>query len=166
MQMVELTPPPSASPAFEAGASVNAIVAPAKFLNNLPSPLTSLVGRTEEVAQVVTLLQRPEIRLVTLVGLAGVGKTRVALQAALELLEQNGFAQGVCFVSLGMVADPALVPLAIAEATGIREAGGQSPLTLLKVYLRNQQLLLVLDNFEQLTQAGAILSELLQACPS
>ena len=88
------------------------------------------------------------MRLLTLTGPGGTGKTRLALQAAAELIDE--FPDGVCFVALAPITDPALVAPAIAAALGVREAGGQpAARTLLRDHLRDKQMLLVLDNFEQ-----------------
>lgn len=158
--------------AAESGAVVGEIqpVAAAPFnisayFDNPPAPLTSLVGREAEVNRIVALLKRPETRLLTLIGPAGVGKTRLSLEIATTLLKEKTFDNGVCYVPLAALNDPDLLPLAIAQATGIREAGSQPLMVLLKHFLRELELLLVLDNFEQLTRAAGILSELLNACP-
>src|SRR5258708_5238168 len=84
-----------------------------------PLPLTSLVGREEEVKLVCALLRRPEVRLVTLTGTGGVGKTRLALRVGTEL--RGDFADGVCFVSLAALEDPGLVVSTIAQALGMKE---------------------------------------------
>jgi predicted ATPase/DNA-binding CsgD family transcriptional regulator len=131
--------------------------------HNLPAQLNSLVDREQEVASAVTLLRRAEIRLLTITGTGGIGKTRLGLQVATDLL--NDFADGACFVSLASVSDPALVVPAIAQTLGLREAGDQSLLAHLKVYLHEQHLLLFLDNFEQVMEAAPILTALLEACP-
>lgn len=131
--------------------------------HNFPAQLNSLVGREQEVAAAVALLRRAEIRLLTITGTGGIGKTRLGLQVAADLL--NDFADGVCFVPLAPVSDPALIVPAIAQTLGLRETGDQSPLAHLKAYLHEQHLLLFLDNFEQVIQAAPILTELLEACP-
>jgi predicted ATPase/DNA-binding CsgD family transcriptional regulator len=136
--------------------------------SNLPAYLTSLIGREQEVQVVCSFLQRPEIRLLTLTGPGGVGKTRLGVQVATALM--NDFANGVCFVSLGPISDPELVIPTIAQALDLPEAGdagqGQTqPLQRLKTYLREKQVLLLLDNFEQVVTVAPSLVELLGACP-
>src|SRR5947209_4840860 len=112
-------------------------------MNNLVAPLTSLVRREDEVRAVASLVQRPEVRWVTLTGPGGVGKTRLALAVANELLED--FAHDVCFVSLAPVSDSNLVMAAIAQALGVWEAGDRPLLTQLQAYLRYRHLLLLLE---------------------
>jgi len=130
---------------------------------NLPAQLTPLIGREQEVAAVCTLLRRKEVRLVTLTGTGGIGKTRLAIQAATEVLAD--FPDGVFFVSLASLRDPALVPSTIAQVLDVKE-GGASPFSdLLTADLRDKHLLLCLDNFEHLLPAAPRLSDLLTACP-
>jgi predicted ATPase/DNA-binding CsgD family transcriptional regulator len=129
----------------------------------LPLPLTSILGREREVTAACTLLARPEVRFLTLTGTGGVGKTRLALQIASEL--QESFLDGVCFVSLATIKDSMLVFPTVVQALGLAVSGAQAPLELLKAALREQQRLLVLDNFEQVVAAAPGLIELLIACP-
>ncbi len=136
-------------------------------LNNLSVQLTSLIGREQEVAQVSALLQRPEVRLVTLTGTGGIGKTRLGLQVATELLDS--FANGTYFVSLAPVTDPPIVIQTIAHALGlehqqVRHHLPTEHMEYLKAFLHNKQLLLLLDNFEQVVSAAPELTELLTAC--
>src|SRR5438876_2074851 len=131
--------------------------------HTLPAQLTPLIGREQEVAAACTLLRRPEVRLVTLTGTGGIGKTRLALQVATDLLAD--FADGVCFVSLAPVSDADLVVATIAQTLGLKDTGGQPPLVLLKASLSEKRPLLLLDNFEQVAAAAPQLSELLGACP-
>jgi predicted ATPase/DNA-binding SARP family transcriptional activator len=131
--------------------------------HNLPAQPTPLVGREQEVAAARDLLRHADVRLVTLTGPGGTGKTRLALQVASELLET--FDQGVFFVSLASIRDPTLIPLTIAQALGLQERGDRSPWQRLKESLCDRDLLLVADNFEQLVAAAPLLAELLAAAP-
>ena len=144
----------------EAGAASHSA---ARRSSNLPAPLTSLIGREREVAAACTLLQRAEVRLLTLTGTGGVGKTRLALQIASEV--QDDFTDGICFVSLAPVHDAALVLPTMARALGLQGNGAQPPLEQLKAFLQDKHLLLVLDNFEHLIAAATLLVALLLACP-
>ncbi len=127
--------------------------------NNLPTQMTSFVGRDDQVREAKQLLDRS--RLLTLTGPGGTGKTRLSLQIAAEMLDQ--FPDGVYFVPLAAVQDPTLVPSVIAQALAIPITGSQRPLDALLDYLKDKRTLLVLDNFEQLTPAGPVAAELLQA---
>ena len=129
----------------------------------LPAPLTPLVGREREVAAVCALLSRPEVCLVTLTGTGGVGKTRLAL--AVAEAASSDFADGVCFLALAPLTDPGLVVSTIAQALGVREQASQPLLDGLKDSLREKQLLLLLDNFEQIISAAPVVVELLIAAP-
>jgi len=129
----------------------------------LPVPLTQLVGREHEVKVIQLLLSRPDVRLLTLTGTAGVGKTRLAFEVARELVHE--FADGVHVVSLAPISDPDLVITTIAHRLGLMESGSQPILELLKIAQRDKQRLLVLDNFEHVIGAAPLLAELLEACP-
>jgi predicted ATPase/DNA-binding SARP family transcriptional activator len=131
---------------------------PQELRHNLPAPVTSFVGRTAELADVQTLLRQS--RLVTLTGVGGVGKTRLALETAAQLVPD--FADGVFWCDLSSLGDPALVPSAVARAFDVR--GG--PTTDLPTRLRDAEALLVLDNCEHVRDACGDLAEaLLPACP-
>ena len=131
--------------------------------NNLPVLLTSFIGREGEIAAVRQHLGRE--RLVTLVGAGGSGKTRLALQAAAQGLED--FPEGVWFVDLAPLSDPAFVPQAVATVLNLHEESGRTIQYTLVEYFRAQRVLLILDNCEHLMKACADLAEnLLQSCPS
>lgn len=138
-----------------------AVLVPAS--DNMPTRLPPLVGRTPEIVAACALLQEAEVSLLTLTGPGGVGKTRLAIQVATEL--QSYFEHGVCFVALASVSDPALVVPTLAQTLGLGARGGQKLDELLKDYLSNRELLLLLDNFEQVTAAVPLLGELLTVAP-
>jgi non-specific serine/threonine protein kinase len=131
--------------------------------HTLPAPLTRLIGREAEVGAVCDALLAPEVRLLTLVGAPGIGKTRLALAVAHALVAAPAFADGVVFVPLASLRDPGLVVPAIAQALGVREAGGEPLLETLRAALRDRRLLLVLDNCEHLLTAAPPVAELLGA---
>lgn len=129
--------------------------------NNLPAQTTPLVGRDQELAAIEQLLRRGEVRLVTLAGPGGSGKTRLGLQVAANLLDD--FQHGVYFINLAPVRDAGLVVSTIAQTLGVRESGGQALIENLKQHLRDKQMLLLLDNFEQVVSAAPLVAELLAA---
>lgn len=129
--------------------------------NNLPTQLTSFIGREREIAEVKRLLSTA--RLLTLTGPGGTGKTRLGLQVAADLLED--FEGGVFFVPLAPISDPGLVVSTIAQTLRVRETGGQPLLKSLQEYLQDKSMLLLLDNFEQVISAAPVVAELLVACP-
>jgi len=132
--------------------------------DNLPVQPTPLIGREQEVAAVVQLLRREDVRLVTLTGPGGTGKTRLGLQVASEL--RDVFAMGVFFVSLAPINDPLLVMPTIAQVLGIRDGAGQPLLARLAEALQQHLFLLILDNFEQVVGAASQVADLLTSCPS
>jgi predicted ATPase/DNA-binding SARP family transcriptional activator len=129
--------------------------------HHLPQPLTHLVGREKELREIKACLATA--RLVTLTGPGGVGKTRLAIQVAGELAED--YQDGICFVDLGALVDPALVLQAVASELGLREESGRPLTAILHDFLCAKQLLLVLDNFEQVLAAGPRVAELVAAAP-
>ncbi len=129
----------------------------------LPAALTSLVGRDAEVADLVVALRGPE-RLLTLTGPGGVGKTRLALAASTAVARD--FAGGVYYISLAAITDPDRVAQEIADALGVQQTGQGDLADRLVASLRERRLLLVLDNFEQVIGAAALVATLLTACPA
>jgi len=133
------------------------------YPNNLPVQFTPFIGREQELVAVCDLLRREDMRLLTLTGSGGTGKTRLGLQVAAEL--SDSFADGTFFVNLAPISDPALVVPTIAETLGIQEGAGQSLLERLRENLRAKRVLLLLDNFEPVVSAAVQVVELLAACP-
>lgn len=129
---------------------------------NLPVQLTSFIGREQERALARKMLLQEGVRLLTLTGPPGIGKTRLSLQVAQDILSH--FPDGLYFVPLAPIADPSLVLPAIAQALHIRESARDVLLETLKEYLGHRQVLLVLDNFEQVVRAGPLVNDLLAAC--
>jgi predicted ATPase len=128
---------------------------------NVPTPASSFIGREHEVRAVRELIERDDVRLVTLTGPGGIGKTRIALRAASDL--QASFEDGVAIVMLSPVSSPAMLVPAIAEALGAPEISGRARIDVLKELLRRRRMLLVLDNFEHLVEAAAFVAELLES---
>jgi predicted ATPase/transcriptional regulator with XRE-family HTH domain/TolA-binding protein len=138
--------------------------APSPPIPNLPLPLTPLIGRERDIAALAARLLSPEVRLLTLTGSPGIGKTRLSIAAAAAVRAQ--FPDGVYFVAFAPISDPALVPTLIGQALGLHETANERAADRLRAYLRDQRLLLVLDNFEQVVTAAATVVDLLAACPS
>src|SRR6266850_2317312 len=134
---------------------------------NLPVQRTGFVGREKEVAAAKELLLRQDVRLVTVTGPGGIGKTRLAVEVASGLIEL--FPGGIHFVPLSPLSDPGLIASVIVQTLGIREAGGQSPIEILKKNLQDSlraPMLFLLDNFEHLIQAAPTVAELLAMGPN
>jgi predicted ATPase/DNA-binding XRE family transcriptional regulator len=135
---------------------------PATFLDlNLPTPSTPLLGRERELGEISTFVR--EVRLLTLTGTGGVGKTRLAIEAARNAADL--FPAGTVFVGLAPLVDSALVVPTVAQSLGMREAEGQTPRDTLRAYLRERRLLLVLDNFEHMLKAAPEVADLIETCP-
>ena len=159
--------PPTAPPDIDRPIPGNKVPQPllktlTPYSNNLPVQLTSFIGREKEIAEVKRLLN--EKRLVTITGPGGTGKTRLSVQTAADLLE--AFPNGVWLVELAPLTDPALVPQAVATALGVREQRGRPVQDALTDFLREKDLLLILDNCEHMVDACAKLADtLLHVCP-
>jgi predicted ATPase/DNA-binding CsgD family transcriptional regulator len=130
---------------------------------HLPPELTPLIGREREVVMLCDLLTHPEVRLLTLLGPGGVGKTRLGLHVALRM--QQHFSDGVLFVPLAMIRDHVLLVPTIAQALRLQESRGYSLLEQVQSALQDQHILLLLDNFEHVVQTAPLLEDLLLTCP-
>ncbi len=131
--------------------------------HNLPAQPTGLIGRERDAAEALALLRRDDVRLLTVTGPAGVGKSRLAVELASRLLpELRG---GTWLVDLTPIADARLVTATICQTLGLRETPGMPLLDSLRQYLADRQILLVLDNFEHVLSAAAVVSDILATCP-
>ena len=134
--------------------------------SNLPIPGSAFIGRDQELAAARELLLRPDVRLVTVTGPGGIGKSRLALEVARDAMEQ--FPAGVYFVPLAGVSDPNSITIVIAQTLGVKETGGRPQLETLKDYLQNSlsaPMLLLIDNFEHILAAAPLLAELMAVAP-
>ncbi len=140
---------------------------PLRTLNNRPHNLpvqpTSLVGRERDIGAVTELIRRPDVHLITLTGAGGTGTTRLSLQVAANLIDE--FTDGVFFVPLAFTNDPSLVPSEVARALDVRESAAVPLLDALRERLADRKLLLLIDNFEQVSAAAAFVADLLQMAP-
>ena len=132
-------------------------------MNNLPTQLTPFIGREHEIASLMELIRNPDVRMVTLTGAGGTGKTRLSLQVASALSDY--FPDGIFFVPLAETIDPDLAISRIAQVLEVREGNGRYLIDTLKDFLGSKTLLLVLDNFEQLAGAASLTTDLLVAAP-
>jgi predicted ATPase/transcriptional regulator with XRE-family HTH domain len=132
------------------------------LLKHFPVTLTPLIGREREASAIAQLLLQEDVRLLTLTGTAGIGKTRLGTHVAVRL---GAHFATVVFVSLASISDPSLVVPAIGQALGLHEQSNQPAIDQLYEHLSRRELLLVLDNFEQVVQAGPAIGQLLAACP-
>ena len=161
-------PVPGAFPAFGSEDAALSDAFPTPTLvprpDTLPVQLTPLIGREHEADEVCALVRRPDVRLVTLTGPGGIGKTRLALRVATQLFPE--FRDGVVFVGLASTTDPALVTTAIAQCLGVNEVRGRRLLQTLQDSLHEKEMLLLLDNFEQVITSAHLVVDLLTTCRS
>jgi predicted ATPase/DNA-binding SARP family transcriptional activator len=152
--------PPNAAPAGQRLTASGTVVVSSR---GLPLPPTPLIGRAAEVKEIRDMLQQGDVRLLTLTGTGGVGKTRLGIEVGRAYLADHGYE--VVFVPLSTLTDPGMVLPAIATAVGVREAGSQPLADALREALRPRRMLLLLDNFEHLTEAAPDVAALLAAAP-
>ncbi len=136
---------------------------PRPYFCNLPLQPTSLVGREQEIKAALALLRSSHVRILTLTGPGGVGKTRLGLRIATDM--KDNFRDGICFIPLASICDADLVIPTIAQMFGLTDSGDEPLFERLKVFLHDKYLLLLLDNFEQVVTAAPRLSELVASCP-
>ena len=153
------------SPDFSDRSELSPVKVARKLHHHLPIPRTSLIGREQQVSQAVELMLRDDLRLLTLTGPGGAGKTRLSLAVAAAVADR--FTAGVQFVGLASIKHPYLVATALAEALDIQQLADRTVPQLIGDHLRNSgPFLLVLDNFEQVLDAAGVVAETLEACPS
>ena len=143
--------------------SVREITSEIAAPNNLSGKFSPIIGREKEISEITNLLKGDSIRLLTLTGIGGTGKTRLAYEIAVEMLSE--FVDGVFFIPLAAVRNAEFVASEIARPLGVKDAGGKSLLETLKDFLKEKQILLVVDNFEQILSAAPVLNELLANAP-
>ena len=131
--------------------------------SDLPSPLTELIGRDDDVAEIERMLRQPALRMLTLTGPGGIGKSRLAIEAARRV--EDEYDGGVVFVDLTPVHDPQLVVNAVAAALGVRDTGDVPLVDKIETAVRTRRLLLILDNVEQVVDASPLLTRLLSSAP-
>ena len=147
----------------EAASSASEVSPKSLEMPTLPNPATPLLGRERELEEVKSLLTQQDVRLLTLTGIGGVGKTRLAVETAREVAEL--FLDGAAFVGLAPLADPSLFVSTVMRSLGVAEAQDRTPTEALVNHLRDKNLLLVLDNLEHLLEAVPEVAALVEACP-